>query len=447
MEEGKTLLNRIFTKAVDVKPNELRALWLGFAFHFIILTAYYIVKPIRDSIAASGRLETLPWMFTATLVVMLIANAIYAAIVARTERRKFIPFAYAFFIFVLLLFFVVMRRGSPTQQVWTGRAFYVWVSVFNLFNTAIFWAFMTDLFTVEQGKRLYAFIAVGGTLGAIIGAYITKNLIRGMGPANLVAISATLFALVCVLVRFFPDNFTEGNRVVSAREQAVGGSAWSGITHILRSPYLFGLAAAIMLYTSTSTWAYFQQTTLAGEALKTPADRTVFLSNLEIWVNTITLFIQIFLTGRLLKWFGVAFTLTALPFLSMLGFGAMAIAPSLAMLAFFQVTRRAGAYALMRPSREILFTVLKREDKYKVKGVTDTLGYRLGDQLGAWSYGGLGPNWLHLSLNAISWIAVPVTAAWCVLSLWLARKQRALADAQTRRDDAASVGAAAPEPA
>jgi AAA family ATP:ADP antiporter len=447
MEEGKTLLNRIFTKAVDVKPNELRALWLGFAFHFIILTAYYIVKPIRDSIAASGRLETLPWMFTATLVVMLIANAIYAAIVARTERRKFIPFAYAFFIFVLLLFFVVMRRGSLTQQVWTGRAFYVWVSVFNLFNTAIFWAFMTDLFTVEQGKRLYAFIAVGGTLGAIIGAYITKNLIRGMGPANLVAISATLFALVCVLVRFFPDNFTEGNRVVSAREQAVGGSAWSGITHILRSPYLFGLAAAIMLYTSTSTWAYFQQTTLAGEALKTPADRTVFLSNLEIWVNTITLFIQIFLTGRLLKWFGVAFTLTALPFLSMLGFGAMAIAPSLAMLAFFQVTRRAGAYALMRPSREILFTVLKREDKYKVKGVTDTLGYRLGDQLGAWSYGGLGPNWLHLSLNAISWIAVPVTAAWCVLSLWLARKQRALADAQTRRDDAASVGAAAPEPA
>lgn len=447
MEEGKTLLNRIFTKAVDVKPNELRALWLGFAFHFIILTAYYIVKPIRDSIAASGRLETLPWMFTATLVVMLIANAIYATIVARTERRKFIPFAYAFFIFVLLLFFVVMRRGSPTQQVWTGRAFYVWVSVFNLFNTAIFWAFMTDLFTVEQGKRLYAFIAVGGTLGAIIGAYITKNLIRGMGPANLVAISATLFALVCVLVRFFPDNFTEGNRVVSAREQAVGGSAWSGITHILRSPYLFGLAAAIMLYTSTSTWAYFQQTTLAGEALKTPADRTVFLSNLEIWVNTITLFIQIFLTGRLLKWFGVAFTLTALPFLSMLGFGAMAIAPSLAMLAFFQVTRRAGAYALMRPSREILFTVLKREDKYKVKGVTDTLGYRLGDQLGAWSYGGLGPNWLHLSLNAISWIAVPVTAAWCVLSLWLARKQRALADAQTRRDDAASVGAAAAEPA
>src|SRR5438552_11621675 len=395
-------MKKIFSKIVDVKPNELRALWLGFTFHFIILSAYYIVKPIRDSIAASGRLESLPWMFTATLIVMLFANVIYAAIVARMERRKFIPFAYAFFILVLLLFFVLMRRGSPAQQLWTGRAFYVWVSVFNLFNTAIFWAFMTDLFTVEQGKRLYAFIAVGGTLGAIGGAYLTKNLIRGMGPANLVAISATLFAIVCFIVRFFPNNFTQGNRAVPAREQPIGGTAWSGITHIARSPYLFGLAAAIMLYTTTSTWAYFQQTTLAGQALKTSTDRTLFLSNLEIWVNTITLFIQVFLTGRLLKWFGVAFTLTGLPFLSMLGFGAMAIAPSLAMLAFFQVTRRTAAYALMRPSREILFTVLKREDKYKVKSVTDTLGYRVGDQLGAWSYDRLHA--FGLSLSAISWI-------------------------------------------
>lgn len=426
-------MKKLFAKIVDVKPNELRALWLGFAFHFIILTAYYVVKPIRDGIAASNKPEALPWMFTATLIVMLFANTIYAAIVARMERRKFIPFAYAFFILVLLLFFVLMGTGSPARQIWTGRAFYVWVSVFNLFNTAIFWAFMTDLFTVEQGKRLYAFIAVGGTLGAITGAYTTKNLIHGLGQANLVAISAAMFALVCVLVRFFPRTYTGHTDTVPAREEAIGGTVWSGFTHIARSPYLFGLAAVILLYTITSTWAYFQQTTLAGQVLKTPEDRTVFSSNLELWVNSITLAIQIFLTGRFLKWFGVAFTLTALPFLSMLGFGAMAIAPSLGMLALFQVIRRAGAYALMRPSREILFTVLKREDKYKVKGVTDTLGYRVGDQLGAWSYGGLGANGLHMSLNAISWIAVPVTAGWCVLSIWLGRKQRALAEAQEQR--------------
>jgi len=207
-----------------------------------------------------------------------------------------------------------------------------------------------------------------------------------------------------------------------------------------------GLAATILLYTTTSTWAYFQQSDLTREALKTPNDRTEFLANLEIWVNSITVLIQIFLTGRLLKWFGIAFTLVALPFLSMVGFAAMGIAASLAMLAIFQVGRRAAAYALMRPSRELLFTVLRREDKYKVKSITDTLGYRTGDQLGAWSYGGL--HGLGLDLNAISWIAVPVTASWCVLSIWLARKQRALADAQIKRDQSSLVtDTAAAEPA
>src|SRR5881392_1605534 len=256
-------MKHVFGKIVDVKPDEIRALWLGFVFHFLILTGYYIMRPIRDSIAAANRLETLPWMFTATLVAMVIANALFAAIVARMSRRKFIPLAYGFFIFNLALFFVLMRTGSPAQQVWIGRALYVWVSVFNLFNTAIFWAFMTDLFTVEQGKRLYGFIAVGGSLGAISGAYLTKSLIHGLGPANLVAISATMFAIVCVLVRFFPHNFAEGNRTAPAREAPIGGTVWSGFTHISRSPYLFGLAAAIMLYTTTSTWAYFQQTSLA----------------------------------------------------------------------------------------------------------------------------------------------------------------------------------------
>src|SRR5437763_5972407 len=167
------------------------------------------MRPIRDSIAAGNRLETLPWMFTATLVAMVMANALFAAIVARMSRRKFIPLAYGFFIFNLALFFILMRTGSPEQQVWIGRALYVWGSVLNLFNTAIFWAFMTDIFTVEQGKRLYGFISVGGTLGAIVGAYTTRNLVRDLGQANLVAISAGMFAIVCFLVRYFPRNYTD----------------------------------------------------------------------------------------------------------------------------------------------------------------------------------------------------------------------------------------------
>src|SRR6476660_2961361 len=197
------------SRIVDVKPEEIRALLLGFFFHFLILTGYYIMRPIRDSIAAGSRLETLPWMFTATLVAMLIANALFAAIVARMSRRRFIPLAYGFFIFNLALFFILMRSSSPAEQVWIGRALYVWVSVFNLFNTAIFWAFMTDLFTVEQGKRLYGFIAVGGSLGGILGPFITARYVQTIGPANLLAISAVIFAIAAALVQFFPHGAAE----------------------------------------------------------------------------------------------------------------------------------------------------------------------------------------------------------------------------------------------
>src|SRR6195256_6886787 len=166
------------------------------------------MRPIRDSIAAGSRLETLPWMFTATLVAMLIANALFAAIVARMSRRKFIPLAYGFFIFNLALFFVLMRTCPPAQQVWIGRALYVWVSVFNLFNTAIFWAFMTDLFTVEQGKRLYGFIAVGGSLGGVLGPYITARYCQKGGAPHLLGVAAVMFGIAAALVRFFPNNFT-----------------------------------------------------------------------------------------------------------------------------------------------------------------------------------------------------------------------------------------------
>src|SRR5215469_858085 len=241
-------MKKLFSKIVDVKPNELRALWLGFAFHFLILTGYYITKPIRDSIGASSSLEALPWMFTATLVAMLIANGAFAAIVARMSRRKFIPLAYGFFIVVFALFFIAMRSRPAGEQVWIGRGFFVWVSVFNLFNTAVFWAFMTDLFTVEQGKRLYPFIAVGGTIGAILGAYITKHYVSEIGPAYLLIVAAAMFVVAGFLVRFFPSGFTVEDKAPQP-EQPIGGSVWSGITHICHSPYLMGLAMTMLLYT------------------------------------------------------------------------------------------------------------------------------------------------------------------------------------------------------
>ena len=435
-------MKKLFSKIVDVKPDEIRALWLGFLFNFVVLGGYYVIRPIRDEIGASSGVENLPWMFTATLIAMLIANALFSAIVAGMSRRKFIPIAYRFFIANLVIFSVLMRILAPPQQQWLGRTFFVWLSVANLFVVTVFWAFMTDLFSNEQGKRLFGFISIGGSLGAIIGGSITASLVKPIGAANLLLISAAMFEIAAQSVRFFPADFARGEQASQDRhhrteEAAIGGSLWSGITHIFRSPYLFALFAFIVIYSSTSTWAYFQQSDLTGHGFVDRAARTTFLANLDRSVNTLTLLGQLFLTGKLLKWVGVTPTLILMPALSLIGFVFIGVSPLLAVLAVFQVLRRATTFAFMRPAREVLFTVLRREDKYKAKSVIDTFAYRVGDQLGAWSYRGL--NALGLGLRGISFMTVPIITVWLALSLWLGHKQRILAQAQ-RGERAAPLG-------
>jgi ATP:ADP antiporter, AAA family len=441
-------MKRIFSKVVDVKPEEIRALWLGFAFNFMVLGGYYVIRPIRDEIGASSGVENLPWMFTATLVAMLIANALFSALVAGMSRRKFIPMAYRFFIANLVIFSVLMRVLTPAQEAWLGRTFFVWLSVANLFVVTVFWAFMTDLFSNDQGKRLFGFISIGGSLGAIIGGSITAWLVKPIGAANLLLVSAAMFEVAAQSVRFFPADFARGQQASQdrrAEEAAIGGSLWSGITHIFRSPYLFGLFAFIIFYSTTSTWAYFQQSDLAGHGFADRAARTTFFANLDRSVNTLTLLGQLFLTGRLLKWLGVTPTLIIMPALSLIGFVFIGASPLLAVLAVFQVLRRAATFAFMRPAREVLFTVLRREDKYKAKSVIDTFAYRVGDQLGAWSYRGLTA--LGFGLRGISFLTVPIIAAWLALSIWLGHKQRIFAEAQRGKRVAPLGDIAAPEAA
>lgn len=416
---------RLLRRAVDVRPNELGALLLAFVFHFVVLAGYYVIRPIRDEIGADRGVENLPWMYTGTLVGMLIANALYGAIVARMSRRRFIPIAYRFAILNLIIFFVLMRMLSPGQtRTVLAPIFFVWVSVFNLFATTMFWSFMTDLFTAEQGKRLFGFIAVGGSLGGILGGFVTSSLAGKLSTGIFLLISAAIIEIAAQCVRFFPSDFREHAHETAA-EKPIGGNFWEGAVHIARSPYLFGLIVFIMIYTLTNTWAYFQQADLTQHQLTDRAARTSFLANMDIAVNTITVVIQLFLTGRLLKWLGVAITLVLMPALSGLGFIAIGFAPILAVLATFQVMRRAAGFALLRPAREILFTVLRREDKYKAKSLIDTFGYRLGDQIGAWSYKGLHD--VGSDIRNTSFLAVPLVAFWCGLTIWLGRKQNALA--------------------
>src|SRR5438067_8004926 len=437
-------MKKFFTKIVDVKADELRALWLAFVFNFVVLAGYYILRPIREEIGATSGVENLPWMYTATLIGMLIANALFAAIVSRMSRRKFLPIAYRFAIANLFIFFILMRFVPANWQWLLARSFFVWVSVFTLLAPTLFWAFMTDLFTAEQGKRLFGFIAVGGSLGAILGPLVPTFLVGRFSTGVFCLMSAAMFEMAAQCVRFFPAEFREHSQIQTA-EKPIGGNIWNSVTHIARSPYLFALVVFIFIYTLTNTWANFQQVELTRVALTTKEARTAYFGELDFSVNTLTVLIQLCLTGRLLKWTGVGLTLVLMPALSGIGFLSLGYTPILAVLAVFQVVRRATGFALLRPAREILITVLRREDKYKAKSVIDTFGYRLGDIVGAWSYKAL--HVVGLSLNAISFIAVPIIAAWCALSIWLARKQRALADAQHRSEAGPAVDVAAAKPA
>jgi AAA family ATP:ADP antiporter len=417
-------LNALQRFAVDVRPGEARALGLAFLFHFAVLASYYVLRPIRDEIGAAGGLESLSWLFTATLGAMLAANVLFGAVAARLSRRRFIPLAYRFFIGTLVAFYLLMQMEPAGIVSWVGRAFYVWVSVFNLFVVSVFWAFMADLFTSEQGKRLFGFIAVGGTLGAILGGALTAGLVEQVGSATLLIVSALLLEVAAWCVRFFPAGDGAPAPATAGRpnpEWPLGGTFWSGIAHVFRSPYLLGICAFMMLHSLTSTLVYFQQADIAREAFVDRAARTAFFAQLDIAVNVLTVVIQVFLTGRLLKSLGVGLTLALLPLVSLAGFAAMALAPSLALLAAFQIARRAVNYAVSRPAREVLFTVLPREDKYKAKAFTDTFVYRAGDQVGAWSYPALRA--LGFGLAGVSWVGAPLAAAWVALSVWLGRRQ------------------------
>lgn len=442
-------LLRLLRKLVDVRPNELRALLLAGLFNFVILGSYYVIRPIRDDIAATSGAENLSWMFSGTLLVTLLANAAFAAIVARMPRRKFLPIAYRFFIANLIVFYFLMRHTPPAaQNVWIGRAFFVWLSVFNLFVVTMFWAFMSDLFNSEQAKRLFAFIAVGGQLGAIAGPLITVSLIERLGAANLLLVAAAGLELAPWCVKFFPpvnpdpapapnpNPEPKGTEQVyeqekeKGAEQPIGGGILTAVTHVIRSPYLLGICAFMLLYAITTTFVYFQQAEITREHFHDRAARTAFFAQLDLAVNTLTIFGQLLITGRLLKWFGVGVTLAFLPVLSMLGFIGLGMVPVLTLLAVVQVMRRAGNFAVTRPAREVLFTVLRREDKYKAKSFIDTFVYRTGDQVGAWSYTFL--TWLGLGLTGISFVAAPLAAIWCGLSIWLGKKQAAMAEVHSR---------------
>ena len=433
----------VLQRVVDIQPAEIKAVLISCAYFFFILSSYYILRPIRDEMGAAGGVDQLPWLFTGTLVGMLLAQPVYAGLVARVPRRTFIPATYRFFMFNLVIFFLLLRMLPAAQHVWVGRVFWVWTSVFNLFVVSVFWSFMADLFRTEQGKRLFGFIGLGGTIGALTGAGLTAFFVQRVGAANMLLVSIAFIELgvwcVLALGRHARRPGAEPERGAEADDgdRRIGGSAWAGVTHLLRSPYMLGICAFMLLYTISSTFLYFQQAEIINANFVDTDRRTAVFASIDFAVNALTLITQAFLTGRITRWLGVGVTLGLLPMISIAGFLALGLAPIIAIFVVFQVTRRASNYALSRPTREVLFTVLPREDKFKAKSFIDTFVYRVGDQVGAWSYAGLGA--LGLGVAGIGFVAAPLCAVWLAISLWLGRRQGQIRDMQVAASATATV--------
>ncbi|SDS89863.1 NTP/NDP exchange transporter [Bradyrhizobium canariense] len=430
--------HRFLSKIIDVRPSEGPALAWSWLYIFSLLSSYYIMRPIRDQMGVAGGVNNLQWLFTGTLVGMLLLNLPFSYLVKTFPREKFITISYRFFSANILLFALALYAATPEQTIWVGRVFFIWTSVFNLFVVSIFWQMIVDVFTSEQGKRLFGFIAAGATLGAIAGSAFTVSTVEHMAPAYLMIGAAVMIevAVFCVRRLSVLSAALSERPQVEQNEQPIGGTWLGGIRDALSSSYLLNVSLFLLLYAVTSTFLYFQQAAVVSHAFANRAAQTQFFASVDLGVNILTLAVQLFLTGRILKRFGVGTTLSLLPVFSVIGFGAVALLPTLSAVVAFQLIRRAGNFAIARPTREVLFTVLPREDRYKAKSFIDTAVYRLGDQIGAWSFAFL--TYLKLGLTEISVVAAVASAVWLANSWWLGRRQDILARQQETRAEISS---------
>lgn len=344
---------------------------------------------------------------------MLVLTPIYGYLVKRWQREKFIAIAYRFFMLNLLGFAALMYYGTGDVLLWADRAFFIWVSVF--------WSLMSDVFNTEQGKRLFCFLATGSTIGGIAGSAFVSTFASVFNSYVLLVFSVILIEVAVQAAKQVSRLGTQEVQQDNNAQVEIGGGVLAGLKRTFQSPYLLGISAFILLYSTTSTILYFQQADIVNSHFTDRAERIAFFASLELWVNCLTLVFQLGLTGKLMKRLGIVPVLALLPLLSTVSFAGLAMLPSIAVFVVVQVARRVSNFAFTRPAREVLLTRLSREDRYKAKSVIDTVIYRSSDQIGSWGYAALSG--LSLSLTAISWIVVPLCALWFVLSLWLAKQE------------------------
>ena len=413
----------IALKWLNVLPAERAALALGFAFHFCVLASYYLVRPLRDALGLEGGVDRLQWLFTATFVVMLLMVPVFGALASRLPATRFVPLIYRAIAVSMLVFGLLI--GNRVAPVTVGQVFFVWISLYNLFIVSIFWSVLVDRFSSEQGRRLFGCIAAGGTLGTFIGPLLAATMATRLGPLALTLAAALLLELAvrCYRGLLSRTRSQAGTRVLD--ERRLGGSMLAGITLILRSPYLLGLVAFMLLHTSAATLLYFEQGRIVAGSYADVGSRTQFFAMVDLLVSALTLICQLLLTAPLIRLLGIGGALLVMPLATVLAFGVMALAPVPASVALAQGLRRAVEFGIVRPAREVLWTVVSREEKYKAKNVIETLVYRGGDAASGWLSTGLTAVGAGFGLVAV--VVVPFAGLWGGLCMWLARRQARMA--------------------
>lgn len=410
---------------MSVFEKEGAAFLWSFFYFFSLLTAYFILRPIRDAMGIAGGTGSLAYLFSYTFFVMLAVMPVYGALVARFPRRKLIPYIYSFFIFNLIVFWFFFSNNMMMDAV--AKVFFVWLSVFNVFVVSIFWSFMVDIFKTGDSKKLFGLIASGGTLGSIVGPLLVTFLIDKVGTENLLLISGGIlfFSIFCVLrlTGLRKQELVEGHglETIPDEEKAIGGGIVAGFTEILKSRYLMGISALVFLLSLTATFAYFQQGALIYDGYPDTSERVKIFALIERYVSIGALLFQLFISGPVLSKYGVKAGIIILPIITIIGFTVLAISPTIGIFIIFQTMRRASEYGMFVPSRENLFSFVSREQKYKAKNFIDTAVFRGGDVINGWIYTGLN-SVMGLSLGVIAMIGVPLAMIWGMLAWRLGKK-------------------------
>ena len=415
-------LTRIVRAVTRIEPNELQATVLSFAFVFVLMTAYFILRPVRDSLSSDWTDAQLSALWTSTFFISILAVSIYGAVISRIRLRVIVPSVYVFFAATFVAFYVAGRMLGDSDLV--NRAYYVWLSVFSLYHLSVFWTFMSGLYNKEQAKRLFAIIAMGASAGAIVGPSIPTFFADKIGNLNLLLIAAVLLMLpIAFIFRLERLRISDlGNENVQADlsdDPQLSRNPFSGFTTFIRNPYLLAIGLFIVLYVVMNTFIYFELRKMLGDFDREV--RTQIWGGIDLAVNSIAFVIALFATGRLATRFGMPTTLALIPALMVGGWAIVALSPVLAVLAGLQIARRAGNYAITRPGREMLFTAVDADTRFKAKPVIDIVVYRGGDMMTAWFYTLLTTTFA-LGTAGIAAVAAFIAAIWAGAGVFLGRK-------------------------